>query len=296
MFETKLASHIKLHSIVFIYGFTAILGKLISISAVQLVWYRVMIAAVSFLIILKINRISLIVSRKEAIRLLSAGLIVAAHWITFFGAVKLSNVTVTLGTLATTAVFTGLIEPFYFKKKIDFVEILIGVITVIGLYLIFQFETRYWQGVVTALISAALAGWFTVINKKLVEVHRARVITFYEMVGGFIGISLFLLIGGNTEQILIIPTQTDIIYLLILGIVCTAFAFTIQVDVMKQLTAYIVSLTINLEPVYGIIFAYLIFGESEFMSMGFYIGTAIILITVFGYPVYDSYNRKKILG
>lgn len=293
MQNSTLLSHLKLHLIVFIYGFTAILGKLIGISAIHLVWYRVLIATMAFLVILKINKTSIILPVKEMLNLLGVGIIVAAHWITFFGAVKLSNVSVTLGILSTTALFTSLIEPIYFKTRLKSLELVVGLLIIIGLYLIFQFETSYRAGILTALVSSALAGWFVVLNRKLVLRHRARIISFYEMLGGFLGISLFLLFSGNVAMLGKLPSFIDFIYLLILGIVCTAFAFTVQVDVMKQLTAFVVSLTINLEPIYGIILAFFIFGDSELMTTGFYLGTSLILLTVFGYPAYLYFLKKK---
>lgn len=286
MSEKKIITHLKLHLIVFIYGFTAILGKLIHLPAINLVWYRMLIAAIVLYLIFKIQRINTRLTRKEIITFLSVGFIVAAHWITFFGAVKLSNVSVTLGCLATTTLFTGLIDPLFNKRRLNAVEIVIGLVIIIGLYLIFQFETRYWKGILVALLSALLAGLFTVLNAKLVSRQRARIISFYEMLGGFIIISIYLFLTRGINTLLLLPSATDLLYLLILGIVCTAFAFVIQVDVMKNIPAYIVSLTINLEPVYGIVLAYFIFGSTEFMSTGFYIGTLIILLSVFGYPLY----------
>lgn len=285
-------NHLKLHLIVFIYGFTAILGKLISLNAINLVWFRMLIAAISLFIFLKISKTSTILPKFEILKIFGVGLIVAAHWITFFGAVKLSNISVTLGCLASTALFTSLLEPLFHRKKIIKLEVFIGLFIMLGLYLIFQFETRYWKGILVAIISAFLAGLFTVINGKLVVQHRARIISFYEMLGGFAGISLFLLFTGESTSLLQ-PSTSDIFYLLILGIICTAFAFVVQVNVMKKLSAYIVSLTINLEPVYGIILAFVIFGESEYMSAGFYIGTFFILISVFGYPIWIHFSEKK---
>jgi drug/metabolite transporter (DMT)-like permease len=291
--KPPLISHLKLHLIVFIYGFTAIFGKLIGLSAVYLVWYRVLIAVISLLILFWVTKTRIGIPLKEILRLLGVGLIVGLHWITFFGAIKLSNVSVTLGCLASTTLFTGILEPFFVKKKHDFAEIAIGIIIIIGLYLIFQFETRYWKGIIVALISSFLAGLFTVINKKMVEQQRARIISFYEMLGSLVGITLFLLISGKFAAEQLTPSRTDIIYLLLLGIICTAFAFVVGVDVMKKLSAYTVALTINLEPIYGIIMAFLIFGESELMSTGFYVGTFIVLLSVFGYPVYYQYKNRS---
>jgi drug/metabolite transporter (DMT)-like permease len=291
--KNLLYNHLKLHLIVFIYGFTAILGKLISLSAIHLVWYRMLIAALVLFFLLKINKTNALLPRRELSKIFGVGLIVGAHWITFFGAVKLSNVSVTLVCLSSATLFTSLLEALFHTKRIKITEVVIGLVIIAGIYLIFQFETRYWQGIVVATISAFLAAVFTVINSRLVKVHRARIISFYEMLAGFAGISLYLLFTNGLSILKILPPFADIVYLLILGIVCTAFAFVVQVDVMKKLSAYIVALTINLEPVYGILLAFFIFGTSEYMSAGFYIGTFFIMLSVFGYPIWVHYNEKK---
>ena len=290
-----LSSHLKLHFVVLIYGFTAILGKLITLPAAQLVWYRMLIALISFFIYIRLKKTDLTISNIEFSKLFGIGIIVALHWIAFFGAIKIANVSVALGCLATGTLFTSLLEPFFFRKRINAVEVIIGILIIIGLYLIFRFETRYSSGVIVALLSAFLAGLFSVINKKMVMHHKASVISFYEMVGGLTCITFYLLFSGWDSSPLFLPTAADFIYLLALGIICTAYAFAIQVDVMKQLSAYIVALTINLEPVYGIVMAYFLFGETEHMTSGFYLGTTIILTSVLGFPLYHFYLKKRSL-
>ncbi len=286
------SSLLKLHFVVFIYGFTAILGKLISISAIDLVWYRMLVALLGLSTLFFLQGFNLKISFRTGIQILLVGLIVAAHWISFFGAIKLSNISVTLGCLASTTLFTSILEPLILKRKVNAIEVLIGLLIIAGLYLIFQFEIHYLNGILVALVSAFLAGLFTVLNKKLVQKHSTRLITFYEMVGGFMGISLFFLFTKGFDHEFFQLPLSDVVYLLLLGLVCTAFAFAIQVDVMKKMSAYLVALSINLEPVYGIILAYLFFRDTEFMSAGFYVGTLIILASVLVYPVY-LYRKKK---
>jgi drug/metabolite transporter (DMT)-like permease len=290
--KSLLYSHFKLHFVVLIYGFTAILGKLISLPAHQLVWYRMLIAAITFFALFHVRGIKYKLPIKEIVSLIGVGIIVGAHWITFFGAVKLSNVSVTLSCLASATLFTGILEPIFFKKKINPVEILIGIFIILGLYLIFQFEFQYWKGIMSAVSSAFLAALFTVLNRKFVAKHRASIISFYEMLGGFAGITVFLLVLSDFNASMFVLQTSDILYLMILSIICTAFAFTIQVEVMKQLTAYIVSLAINLEPIYGIVLAIIFFGQSEYMSPGFYFGALVIFLSVFGYPLYQKYKNK----
>ena len=291
MENSLFSSHLKLHFIVLIYGFTAILGKLITLPADQLVWYRMLIAVITFYLFIRWKKTDLSITSKQFFKLFGIGFIVAIHWITFFGAIKISNVSVTLGCLATVTLFTSLLEPFFFRKRINVVEVII-----VGLYLIFRFETRYWLGIIVALTSAFLAGLFTVINKKMVINQKATVISFYEMLGGLTGITIYQLVSGWGNYQANLPSPIDFVYLLILGIICTAYAFAVQVDLMRHLSAYVVALTINLEPVYGIVMAYFIFGETEHMTEGFYFGTAIILISVLGFPLYHYYLRKKSLN
>lgn len=288
------ATYLKLHLIVFIYGFTAIFGKLIELPALELVWYRMMIAVISFYIYLKIKRIDFAVPRKVLFQFFGVGMIIAIHWVTFFGAIKLSNVSVALGVFATMTLFTSFLEPFFQKKRINYFEVLIGVIIIGGIYLIFRFETRYALGIFVALISSVLAGLFTVINKSLIANYRAVQISFYEMIGGVITLTIFIALSGRgTTLPILIPTFSDLFYLILLGTVCTAYAHTIQVDVMQHLSAFTVSLTINLEPVYGIVMAFFIFGESERMTAGFYAGTLIILLSVIGFPLSKYYFGRK---
>ena len=287
------SSHLKLHFIVLIYGFTAILGKMITLPATQLVGYRMFIAVIAFIVYLRWNKTDIKISTKEFLKFFGIGLIVAIHWITFFGAIKISNASVALGCLATTSLFTSLLEPLFFRRRINALEVIIGMFIILGLYLILRFETRYASGVIMGLVSALMAGLFTVLNKKMVVHHKASVISFYEMLGGLSFITIYLLLPVGENGPLLLPTLAELIYLLILGVICTAYAFAIQVGIMKHLSAYIVALTINLEPVYGILMARLIFGESEQMTGGFYLGTAIILLSVLGFPLYHYYRRKS---
>ena len=286
-------SQLKLHIIVVIYGFTAILGKLIQLPAYELVWFRMLIAVIFFFIYLRIKNIDLSISKGDFLRISMVGVVVAAHWIAFFGAIKLSNVSVTLGCFATTTLFTSFLEPFFFRKKVNWLEVLTGIIIIAGLYLIFTFEMHYVSGILVALLSAFLAALFTVLNKKLIAKHPASVISFYELLGGWFVLTLFFLIPEVTDKAsFALPTASDLAYLFLLGTVCTAYAFVIQIDVMKHLSAYMVTLTINLEPVYGIIMAFLFFGESEKMTAGFYIGTLIILLSVLSFPMMNKYYSK----
>jgi drug/metabolite transporter (DMT)-like permease len=288
--NTLLKNHIKLHFVVLIYGFTAIIGKLITLPAAEMVWYRMFIAFAALGFFILVKGLSISYPPRVIVQIVGVGIIVAFHWITFFHAVKISNVSVTLGCLASTTLFTSLLEPIIFRRRMVWLEVSIGLLIIIGLYLIFQFEFRYKWGIITALTSAFLAALFTVLNKTFIPKFNPVTISFYEMLSGFLSITIFLWLTNSLKEGLPIPGLMDGIWLLILGIICTAYAFVMAIDVMKVLSAYTVVLTINMEPVYGIIMAWFIFKDSEFMSFGFYAGTLIILGAVFLYP----YLQKRI--
>lgn len=289
-----LPRYLKLHIIVLILGFTAILGKLILLPAVELVWYRMLIAFISIFIYSKINKISFRIALKEIFKMFGIGVVVAAHWICFFHAIKVSNVSVTLGCIAATTLFTSFLEPLSQHKKIRWLEVVIGLIIIAGLYMIFQFETRYVLGIFFALTCALLAAVFNVLNKNITDRYDGHVIGFYEMVAGFISISIYMLCTENISEINLSLTTSDLIYLLLLGSVCTAYAYVVTIDLMKKLSAYIVILSINLEPVYGILAAYFIFGSTEYMTLGFYAGTLLITASVFVYPVLKRRYFSKV--
>lgn len=289
----KLKSYFHLHFIVFIWGFTAVLGKLISLDALPLVWYRMLIAVSIIFIYIKVRKISLVVSKRLMFGFLFSGLVIAMHWLTFFQAIKVSNISVTLACLSTGALFASILEPIFYGKKIVLYEVLFGLLVVFGLGIIFNVEGNYIEGILLALTSAFLSAMFSVINGKFAQYNDAAVITFYELLGGVGFFSIYLLFSGSfTEDFFRISTN-DLLWLFVLGSVCTAYAFLASVKVMKYLTPYTVMLTINLEPIYGIILGILVFSESEKMSPEFYIGASIIVLTVILNGVIKNYKKVK---
>ena len=280
MQNDSLKSYLLLHFIVFIWGFTAILGALISLDALPLVWWRMSLAVVFILIYIKIKKIDLKIPKKTFLAFLFAGLIIALHWLTFFKAIKVSNVSVTLACLSTGAFFTSILEPLLFGKKVVWYEVLFGLVVIAGLYIIFNVEVDYVFGIVLALTSAFLSALFTVINAKYTKIYMPSVISFYELSGGVAFLSIYLLFtDGFTIDFFSLSIE-DLGWLILLASVCTAYAFIASVKVMKYLSPYTVMLTINLEPIYGIILALLIFKDSEHMNPMFYVGAGIILLTV----------------
>ena len=295
MRKQLLKNNLLLQFIVIILGFTAILGKLISVSAYELVWYRTMIAILALVFIILLRKHSFRLPIKDIGKLAAIGIVIAVHWICFFHAIKVSNVSVTLGCLSVTTLFTSFIEPLVSRKRISLFEVIVGLVIILGVYIIFSFETRYLAGILFALLAALLASVFSVLNKQIASNYEPEVTTFYEMLSGFLAISLFFLFSGEFSRGSFALTSVDILCLLALGIICTAYAFSATVRLMQKLSAYQIVLAINLEPVYGILAAYFIFGESEHMSPGFYVGASIILVSVVVYTVVKSRTRKGVI-
>lgn len=282
-------NHIHLHFIVFIWGFTAILGKVISLPAGHLVWYRMLIAFLGIGFFMLFKRQNFTLSKANFLKIFGTSLIVAIHWVTFFQAVKVSNISITLAVLSSTAFFVSLIDPIFSKRKIIIYELLLGLAVIGGLYLIFSFESQYTLGILLSLISAICAALFGVINSKLVKTVSASSISFYEMFGGFLGITIYFLCLEKFNSSFFEVPISDIFYLLILGLVCTSYPFLASVAIMKKLSAFTVALSINMEPVYGIVLAFFLFPKSETMSLEFYIGAILIM----GIILLNAYLKNK---
>ncbi|MEO5911946.1 MAG: EamA family transporter [Pelobium sp.] len=281
-----------LHITVLVWGFTGILGALISINEIYLVWYRVLIASVSLFAYFLFNKTSYKITSKIFLKLFFTGAIVGLHWILFFGAIKASTISVAMVCLSSLTLFTAILEPILNKTKISKLEILVGLFIIGGIYLIFKFETQYKTGIIMGLTSAICASLFSIINAKQVKNRPASVISFYELLGAFFWVSIYLFLtnGFNSKMKL---SLSDGIYLFILGTICTSVAYVAGVSVMKELSAFRVALITNLEPVYAIILALIIFGKDEQMTNGFYIGACVILGSIFLFPIVKNKIEKR---
>ncbi|MBT7817616.1 DMT family transporter [Flavobacteriaceae bacterium] len=280
MQNDKLLNYFHLHFIVFIWGFTAVLGDLITIEAVPLVWHRMLLGSLFVLIYIIYNKGVLKVSLRSLIKFAFVGLLIALHWLAFFSAVKVSNVSITLAMMSTGAFFASFLEPIFFKRKIIGYEVIFGLIVIMGLYIIFKVESAYLSGILLALLASFLGTLFSIFNGMMVKSHNATVISFYELLFGLVFITLYILFTDGYDNTFFILSGSDWTYLIILASICTAYAFIASVHVMKWISPYTVMLTTNMEPVYGILLALLILGEKEYMSPAFYLGAIIILITV----------------
>ena len=281
-----------LHFTVFIWGFTGILGKLISVSAVHLVWYRVLIASISLFFYFRFNRTQFKVSKAAFFRLVFTGALVGAHWILFFLSIKLSTVSVALVCFSSLTLFTAILEPLINKKRISGLEIISGLLIIVGIFVIFKFETQYTKGIIAGLVCAVCASLFSIINARQVRHYQAPVIAFYELSGAFVWISLYLLFTAGFDASMAL-TRSDFGYLFLLGTVCTSLAYVAGVSVMRELSPFRVALITNLEPVYGIIMSFLFFGDMNKMTAGFWTGAVIILSTIFLFPVAQKQLMRR---
>lgn len=269
-----------LHLTVFIWGWTGILGKWIDQGALQIVYIRCAIACIGLFVVALWMKRPLSPRTPDLGRYLLTGLIILAHWLTFYLAIKRGSASVAVACLSTSTFFTAMITPLWTKQRISGFELALGVVIMGALLLIFGLETEYREGIILGTISAMLSAWFNVVNGRLVQRGDAMRIGFYELLAALVALGLWLAWkGGLPEPIWRMPTH-DLVGHLVLGLVCTTFAFTAGIHVLKQLSPFTVILTVNLEPVYTIIIALLIWPESERMHPGSYIGIALILACI----------------
>ncbi|GAB3805193.1 DMT family transporter [Spirosoma humi] len=289
--KASLTDYFQLHFIVLIWGFTAILGKLLQpLDPSAVVLFRTLLAVFGIGLVLTIRRQNLRVSTADAWGLLGTGGLIGLHWVLFFLAARLSNVSVCLAGMATSSLWASVLEPLLLRRRVRPVEVGLGAAVMAGLYLIFRFEFDKVVGLAVAVGSAMLSSLFTIINSRFTHRYDALVISFYEMAGALIGaIVLWLLVqqlnGQDAGVVQYVPqTALQWLWLLLLSMVCTVYAYTVGVSLLRKFSAYLAILTVNLEPVYGILLALLIFGDTEHMTSGFYMGTLVILIAVLAYP------------
>ncbi|TVQ44133.1 MAG: EamA/RhaT family transporter [Saprospirales bacterium] len=295
MLSAEKKAYVELHIAVLLFGLTAILGDLISLSAVELVWFRVLIAGFSFLFFFRVRNALKKMPRELALKYLGIGAIAALHWVTFFGAVKLSNASITLVCLATTSFMTSIMEPIIVKRPFYWYETALSIMIIPGMVLIVQsLDAEYYLGIAVGLLSAFLAATFGILNKKMITRSDPLTISAIEMGGAFGFLSLVLLtmliIGSPVS---LSPSGTDWMYLLVLALLCTTLAYALSLKALNHLSAFATALTINLEPIYGILLAIVILKEHHDLSPQFYIGGAMILLAVFSYPLVNKKFRKK---
>jgi drug/metabolite transporter (DMT)-like permease len=281
--------YFKLHFIVFLWGFSAIIGMLITIPAVEMVFYRCILAAIGMAILITLVKGNFRVSKADLIKLLLIGFVVGAHWIAFFGAARVSNVSVSLVGFATNSLWAALLEPLSKRTRIKKTEVFLGLLVITGLYIIFSFDFQYKLGLVLGIIAGFSSALFSVFNSNMVQRVPAYTITFYEMIGAGLSIALFLPLYKATwaanHALQLVPQPLDWLYIALLAGVCSVYAYSVAVELMKKISVFMLQLCLNLEPIYGIIMALIIFGDKERMGLNFYLGATLIVSAVLLYPV-----------
>ncbi|MGB1316340.1 MAG: DMT family transporter [Chitinophagales bacterium] len=282
---------VNMHIATFLFGMTAILGKLISLNEFNMVWHRMLIASVLFMFFPKFFKLLKTTPKKTIFIFLANGIIVAIHWLTFYGSIKIyNNASLTLACFGSVSLFAAILEPIILKKPFKKSEIILGLFVLFGLILLakanpendFSLQSNYIKAILIALVSAFLAVIFTIFNKKYIADNDPNVVTWAQMTGGFIFLTIalpFVLNSGYAFEF--IPSKIDIVWLVILGFLCTNIAFALEMKALKQISAFASSIILNLEPLYGIIAAIIIFKENETLNSWFYLGAAVIVASVF---------------
>lgn len=284
---------VQLHIAIILAGFTAILGKLIQLNEGLLTSYRMLFSAIILGSYLLIKKSLKLLSVKKTLTLFGVGAIISLHWVTFYGSIKYSNVSVSVTCLSTIGFFTSLFEPLIMRRKVDLVEVFLGLLAIAGVYLIFNFYPEYKTGIIFGIISAMLACIFPILNKKLLNDFSPNTVTLYEMSGGFIALLFILPFYFHFfPPAYFLPTSGDFIWLIVLAAGCTVFAFNLSLKALQHISAFTTNLSYNFEPVYSIILAFIIFKENKFLGPGFYFGLALIMLAV-TLQMMRVYQEKK---
>jgi drug/metabolite transporter (DMT)-like permease len=273
---------LQLHMAVFLAGFTGVLGRLITLNEALLVWYRLLVAVVTLWVFYFFQRKLHRITGAGIARITGVGVIVALHWVSFYASIKYANVSVALVCFSAVGFFSAILEPLITRRPFNKNELLLGLVVIGGIYLIFHFDPQFKTGIIMGIISAFLGSLFPVCNRVLVQQHKPETVTLYQLSGGFLFLTILLpfylqfVPAGH-----LVPTITDAGWLLVLGLFCTVWAFNLSMNALKKISAFTVSLTYNLEPLYGIALAFIIYREDKYLSGTFYIGLLLIVLSVF---------------
>lgn len=288
---------LQLHIAVFLAGFTAILGKLIGLNEGILVWYRMLLTVLTLAAFLYFKKQLVRLSLKNTLEIFAVGVIVAVHWLTFYGSVKYGNVSIAVVCISGAGFFTAFFEPLIYRRKISFPEVLLGAIAIVGIYIIFDFHPQYKLGIIFGVISAIGASLFPIFNKRLLLKHSPETLTLYEMGGGLLGLSILLpLYLQLFPASYYLPTATDWAWLLLLAWVCTVLCFDLQLSALQKISPFTSNLAYNLEPVYGIILAFIFFKENRELNIQFYLGVGLIIMAVVLQTGWVWYTHRRLLS
>ena len=272
---------IQLHIAVLLAGLTGVLGKLISLNEGLLVWYRLLLTAPSLWLLALLRKQDVRIDKRDVWRIFGIGGIAALHWVAFYGSIKYSNVSVSLLCFSAIGFFTAIIEPLILRHRVDVVELLLGLLVIVGIFFIFQVDPHFKTGIIIGLVSALLGSLFPVLNKRILQRVSPENVTLYELSGGFLVLTalmpLYLWLFPAPS---LLPGWQDLGWLLILAWACTVLAFNLSMSALQKISAFTVNLSYNLEPVYGILLAFLLFREDKYLSGGFYVGFFLILLSI----------------
>lgn len=293
--NTKQKAYLQLHLAVFLFGFTAILGKLITLEQTALVWNRLWIAVLGLVFIPGVLKGVRSIKKSNLLIFSGIGVVVALHWLTFYGSIKVGNsASVTLACLATSALFTSILEPIITKSKFQIIEMLLGLLVIIGIYFLSGVGEAYHWAIIIGITSAFLASLFSTLNKKYITGQNSLSVSAIELAAGFVFITLcYPLLQSFFPQPQWFPSGNDWWWLMLLGLLCTSLAFALALEALKVVTAFISNLSINLEPIYGILMAIVLFKENDQLNFNFYLGTAIILLAVLLHPIITRIQKRK---
>jgi drug/metabolite transporter (DMT)-like permease len=283
-----------MHLAVFLWGFTGVLGRAITLQEYPLVWYRTMITATIFVIILFYRKEFIKITGRELLRFMGIGTIIAIHWVAFYGSIKYANASIALTCLATAGIFTAILEPIVLKVKFNVKEIIIGFIALIGMYSIYHFEVQYAFGIMLGIFASILSAVFTILNKKIIHKYPSRLVAFYEIGSGFLFLTLLLPVYLYLQpNVSFVPIHYDWIWLLILSLCCTVWGQSLALSALKKLSSFTTVLMVNLEPVYGILLAMLIYHENKDLGIGFYLGILLIAFSVALHTLMMYIEKKR---
>ncbi len=272
---------LQLNTAVFLWGFTGVLGRAITLSSTMLVLWRLLITMVSLWILYMIQGKSRKIPIRSILVISLVGAVQALHWVCFYASIKLSNVTIALTCLSTTALIAAFAEPLVVKKKFDFFEIVLGLFTIAGILIIYNTHLVFSNGIIVGLLSALLTVIVSVTNKKIIDQYNPEHITLYQLTGGFLGFTILLpLFGWLFPEKWSVPTTMDWVWLVVLSWACTILTFFLYIRSLKKISAFTMNLTLTLEPIYGIILAFFIYKENRLLSDWFYAGFALIILAV----------------
>lgn len=286
-------AYLKMHLAVFLWGFTGVLGRAIDLQEFPLVWYRTLITSILFLSILLFRKEFVKINRTSLLQLMGIGCIIAIHWCFFYGSIKYANASIALVCLSTAGIFTAILEPIFEKRKLDIRELVIGLVAIVGMYFIYHFEFKYAIGILMGIIAALLSSVFTIFNKRIVSNFPARMVAFTEIGSGFLFLTLlFPLYLYFFPQCKLAPTPTDWLWLFILSLCCTVWGQSLALSALKKLSSFTTVLMVNLEPVYGVLLAFIFYKENTVLGKGFYIGIFLIAASV-GLHTYLLFTKKR---